>query len=227
MSEQTVATTAPTTQAQGDGQAAKTQAATPQSQTTQQASQSATGQTPDTSGLDAIKKELATSREQTAKLQEQLNLVERQQAEKGGDLKKVLKMEQESKAKIQAELDNLKTSMVKTKVRSAIQEKAKDAHNVDHLMKLGDVDKITVVDGTVYGVDEFLGGLRKEAPHLFKVQDVNAGPKVGPTVSIPKDKENYYKELDKQTTAAGVAAVRKKYGVDSGADKLLVDGRIQ
>ena len=226
MSEQTVATATP---AQGDGQPAKTQAENtqPQGEKQQATSQPASGQTPDQSGLDAIKKELATSREQTSKLQEQLNLVERQQAEKSGDLKKVLKFEQDSKAKIQAELENLKTSLVKSKVKSAIQEKAKDAHNIDHLMKLGDVDKITVVDGTVYGVDEFLGSLRKEAPHLFKVQDVNAGPKVGPTVSIPKDKENYYKELDKQTTAAGVAAVRKKYGIDSGADKLLVDGRIQ
>ena len=210
------------TQTQAGAEPAKAQATQAQPEGQQQAAPKA-----DTTGLDAIKKELAISREQTAKLQDKLNIVERQQAEKGGDLKKVLKLEQESKAKLQAEFDQLKQSLVTNKVRSAVAEKAKDAHNVDHLLQLGDDKKITVVEGTVYGVDEFVSELRKNSPHLFKVQDVNAGPKVGPTGPPPKVDEKYYEELGKQRTAAGVAAVRKKYGVDSGADMTMIDGRLQ
>ena len=228
MSEQQTGTANAEPQTQG------TQASTPQAAPTQQAGQQQQSQQaatppasqPDT-GLDAIKKELALSRQQSAELQAKLDAQDREKATKDGDLKKVLKLEQESRAKVQKELESLKTELVKKTVRNAIQEKAKDAHNIDHLMKLGNVDKITVVEGQVYGVDEFVQDLRKDAPHLFKIQDVNAGPKVGPTGPKPKLSDDYYKKLAKQTTAAGVAAVRKEFGVDSGADKMFIDGRIQ
>lgn len=228
MSEENKTTATSGTQAaDGNGQTTQTQA-TPTQQAGQQANaQPAASQAPDTTGLDAIKKELAASRKQAAELQAKITAQEHDKATKDGDLKKVLKLEQEAKAKLQSELEQLKTEAVKIKVRSAIEQTAKDAHNIDHLLKLGDVDKITVVDGTVYGVNEFVQGLRKDAPHLFKIQDVNAGPKVGPTSDKPKLSEDYFKELGKQKTAAGVAAVRKKFGVDSGESKIMIDGRLQ
>lgn len=178
-------------------------------------------------GLAAIKQQLAESQAQSSKLQEKLDLIERQQVEKSGDLKKVLELEKQSKAKLQQELDDIRGQVVEAKIRSKIQEKAKDAHNVDHLLKLGNTDQLTVHNGEVYGVDEFVGNLRKTAPHLFKIQDVNAGPKVGPTAPPQKLSEDYYKELRGAKTHKQLAAVRKKYGTDTDADKIMIDGRLQ
>ena len=186
-------------------------------------------QEPNSGELSAIKKQLSESRELSDKLQSRLDAMERGAAEKSGDLKKVLELEKASKAKLQEELNTLKSAVVKTKIEAAIATHAKDAHNVEHLLKVGDIKRVTVVDGTVYGAEDFVTDLRKTAPHLFKVKDIQAGPKVGPTstASAPKQmSQEYYDQLSKVKTAKEQAALRKQYGVDAG-DKLMIDGRLQ
>lgn len=210
--------TAKAPEAQGEKVEAKPQAAP------EKANQNSGGE-----ALSAIKKQLSERDEQNKELREKLDLIERQQVEKSGDLKKILKLEQEAKAKLKNEYDSLKAQVIEAKIKEAISEKAKDAHDVGSLLKLGDVSKLTVADGKVFGADEFVNEARNAMPYLFKIQDVNAGPKVGPSAPKTgvKNNEEYLKKLDTVKTASDLANLRKEYGVDSGADKVLHNGQLQ
>ena len=187
----------------------------------------------DTSSSDALaalKKQISTREEENNELRAKLDTIERQQVEKSGDLKKILKLERESNAKLKAEHEALQSKIIETKIKSEIAEKAKDAHSTDALMKLGDISKITVAGGKVYGVDEFVANIRKSNPYSFKVKSVNAGPQLGPTT--PKDfgqnsNAEYLKKLDKVRTANELSALRKEYGVESGDRQIMRNGQLQ
>ena len=170
--------------------------------------------------LQVMQKQLAESREANKVLSQKLDDIAKVDANKSGDIKKVLKLEQEAKAKLQAKYDELKSVVINNKIKSDIATKAKDAHNVDTLLKIMGTDKISIVDGNVYGTEELVKEARQAHPYLFKAQDVNAGPKSTPVTSSPDDKsKGYLEELQHVKTAKQLTDLQKKYNIkDTASD---------
>lgn len=169
--------------------------------------------------IQALQKQVAATSEANQALKQQLDDVVKSDANKSGDLKKVLKLEQEAKSKLQAKYDELKGMVINNKIKSEIAAKAKDLHNVDAFLKIVGTDKISIVDNNVYGVDEIIKEARQSHPFLFKIQDVNAGPKTSPVTTSQADKDKgYLEELKTVNTQQQLTDLQKKYNVKDKAD---------
>ena len=149
--------------------------------------------------------------------EEKISAAEKAKLEEAGKLEELLKKEREEKAKLSQTLEARTKGVLSEKLRAEMASYAKDAHNVDMLLKISDHKDLLAIDEenlSVSGVEEFVNKARETHSFLFKKKsldglgDDDEGKKKQPSTG----EEEYLRELDLCTTRKELEAVKKKYG---------------
>jgi hypothetical protein len=147
-----------------------------------------------------------------------LSEAEKKKLEAEGDLQKLLQNEREENKKLSTRLNETTSTVLREKLRSEVSKVAKDAHDVDMILKVTDHKALLKIDEDsmkVEGVSEFVGKVRETHGFLFS-------KKVMPDTETKKtDKENldtktndekYLEELKKVSNKKELYALKIKYG---------------
>jgi len=127
--------------------------------------------------------------------------------EKEGNHKELLASEREKTRRLEGDLIDTRKSVVTEKLRTEALKHAKDAHNIDMVLKVTDHKDLLKVDQenlSVSGVEEFMKKCRETHGFLFEKGSLpptdNIRPGKGEPKEVPTDKEQYKAELAKCTT---------------------------
>ena len=155
------------------------------------------------------------TRAQTA--EEKLNEEEKAKLEEQGKLEELLQKERDEKAKLSNTLNERTQGVLREKLRAEIGSHAKDAHNVDMLLKVTehrDLLEINEDELSVNGVEDFVSKVRESHSYLFKKKDLDGmdGKKPDGGADGKTTDEQYHAALDACESRKDLEAVRKKYG---------------
>jgi len=146
--------------------------------------------------------------------EEKVNEAEREKLEKEGKLEELLAKEREEKNKA-LELLNQRTNLVLSeKLKNSVASVAKDAHNIELLLKLPEAKDFLKIDEdslTVEGVEDFVAKARESNPFLFKKAKMDSGENVPPNGKGADSEANYLAELKKVTTREELLKLKQKY----------------
>lgn len=155
-----------------------------------------------------------------------LTAAEEKKLEEEGNLNELLSMANKKNSELEDKLTKRTKSVLAEKVRAEVAKHAKDAHDVDMLLRVKehkDLLKINDEELTVEGVENFVGKVRETHSFLFGSKrmpdyDNTKGGKGNEDEDVDKDDDKRYQdELSKVTTRKEQIEVMKKYGkeVDS------------
>lgn len=150
-----------------------------------------------------------------------LTEAEKKQLEKDGDLEALLKQQKEANAKLSAQLLDTQSNVIKSTLKAEVAKYAKDAHDVDMLLKVTDYKDLLKVndDLSVDGVADFVTKARESHAYLFGKK---AMPNTddGANKDAPKDKktvdEEYFAAMRACKTRRELHDVRVKFGKETG-----------
>lgn len=172
--------------------------------------------------LDASKKRLEdenTKMKERAKTAEgKLSEVEKAKLEAEGNTQALLDAERSEKVKLQDRLATNTKLTLREKLRTEAMKHAKDAHDVDMLLRVSEHKDLLKLDEealTVEGVKEFVEKARETHSYLFSKKRMDAGdntPPKGDQDAFKSDSDKYLSELAACTTRLQMNNVRKKYG---------------
>jgi len=179
--------------------------------------------------LEATKKRLEEEANKTKKraqdAEAKLSEAEKAKLEAEGNTKELLEKEKERARKLEEDLKNTRGTTLREKLKAEVSKVAKDAHNVDMLLKVSehkDLLKLDEENLTVAGVEEFVSKARETHAYLFgskhlpdydnkKGGDDGKGGEGDPDNSM-SDEEKYRAELKNVSSRKELAELRKKYG---------------
>ena len=154
------------------------------------------------------------TRAQTA--EEKINEAEKAKLEEQGKLEELLRVEREEKSKLSKTLETRTQGVLREKLRAEMSKHAKDAHDVDMLLKVTDHKDLLSINEdelSVSGIEDFVGKCRESHSYLFKKKTMGSGEDKKPKGDDNKtDVEKYYEELDACTSRKELEAIKKKYG---------------
>jgi hypothetical protein len=154
-------------------------------------------------------------KERAHKAEETLSDAEKAKLESNGELEKLLAKEREEKKKLLETLDNTTSSVLREKLRNEVSKFAKDAHDVDMLLKVTehkDVLKIDEQNLTIEGAEDFVKKARETHKFMFSKKTIEETEDKKGGVDTKTSDEKYYEELAQANTRAEMDAVRKKHG---------------
>ena len=143
---------------------------------------------------------------------------EKKKLEDEGKTGELLAQERKEKLVLQDKLDKSNKSVMKEKLRTEVLKFAKDAHDVDMVLRVNEHKDLLKIDNealTVEGIEDYVKKVRETHSYLFgkKSMKVDASGKV---IVEDKDKStdevNFQSELKKVTTRKEQKAVYIKYG---------------
>jgi len=141
---------------------------------------------------------------------------EKSKLEEQGKLEELLATERQEKSDLSKKLEMRTQSVLREKLRSEAAKFAKDAHDIDMLLKVGeykDLLSINEDDLTVEGVEDFVGKVRETHSYLFKKKTLDETETKRPSKGEGKtEEERYFAELDVCNSSRELDAVKKKYG---------------
>lgn len=144
-----------------------------------------------------------------------LSEAEKAKLEKEGKLEELLKAEREEKAKLSQTLEARTKGVLSEKLKAEVAKHAKDAHDVDMLLKVTehkDLLSINEEELSVGGVEDFVKKVRETNSYLFKKKSLD-GLGDGDKPPKPTDtEEEYFKALDACKSRKELEAVKKKFG---------------
>lgn len=150
-----------------------------------------------------------------------LTAAEEKKLEDEGKTNDLLLLEREKSAKLADTLVKRTKSVLSEKVRGQVAKFAKDAHDVDMILRVTEhkpLLKINEEELTVEGVEDFVGKVRETHGFLFggkrmpDYDNTKGGNKEDGADFDKSDQQRYQDELSKVTTREEQAAVMKKYG---------------
>ena len=135
--------------------------------------------------------------------------------EEQGKLEELLAKEREEKSKLAKTLESRTQGVLREKLRAELSRHAKDAHDVDMLLKVSDHKDLLSIDEealVVSGVEDFVGKVKETHSYLFKKANLDSGDDKKPNVNTKSDDEKYLEELEACNSRAELDKLRKKYG---------------
>jgi len=172
--------------------------------------------------LEASKKRLEDenskikSRAKEAELK--LSETEKEKLEAEGNIKALLEKERAEKVALQDKLKSSNTNILREKLRTEVSKYAKDAHDIDMLLKVTDhkdVLKLNEDELSVDGVKEYVEKVRETHSYLFSKKHLDNGdnkPPIGDIDDTKTDEEKYLSEIRECSTRQQMNNIRKKYG---------------
>lgn len=147
-----------------------------------------------------------------------LSEAEKKKLEAEGDLQKLLAKEREENQKLLSKLKENTSTVLREKLRSEVAKVAKDAHDVDMILKVTDHKELLKIDEEnlqVSGVSDFVSKVRETHSFLFSAKKMpeteNKKPQ-GSEDSTKTSEEKYLEELKKVSTRKELYELKKKYG---------------
>jgi len=154
-------------------------------------------------------------KERAQKAEDSLSEAEKAKLEANGETQKLLDRAHEENKKLHATLDKTTSSVLRERLRNEVSKFAKDAHDVDQLLKITehkDALKIDEENLTVEGAEDFVKKARESHKWMFSKKTIeDTETKKGDHDTKTTD-EKYYAELKEANTRSEMDEVRKKYG---------------
>lgn len=151
--------------------------------------------------------------------EEKISEAEKAKLEEQGELEKLLAKEREEKAQLTNTLEKRTQGVIREKLRSTLATHAKDAHDVDMLLKVTEHKDLLSIDEenfNVSGVEEFVAKAKETHSYLFKKNKIDGmgegGAPAGGGKEQKSDEELYKEELRACNSRKELDAVKKKYG---------------
>ena len=167
---------------------------------------------------------LEESKKNKEKADEALNKIseaEKAKLEEEGKLNELLLQERKEKAELEEKFKGRTKAAMKEKVRSEVAKFAKDAHDVDMVLRVNEhksLLKLNEDELSVEGVEEYVNKVRESHSYLFgkkRMPDGEGGGKP-PADQDPNegksDDEKFIAELKNVRSRAEQVEVYKKYG---------------
>lgn len=172
--------------------------------------------------LEASKKRLEAenskikSRAQEA--EEKISEAEKQKLESEGKIQELLDKERAERISIEEKYKQRTSDVLREKLRSEVSKVAKDAHDVDMILRVNehrDLLKLDESSLSVEGVNDFVGKVRESHSYLFSKKSLPNTDNTPPSANVDDvgdDESKYLEELKNCTTRFELNKVRKKYG---------------
>ena len=147
-----------------------------------------------------------------------LTAAETKKLEEQGDLQKLLENERNETKALKAKLNETTSTVLREKLRSEVSKVAKDAHDIDMILKVTDHKALLNIDEDsmdIKGVNEFVGKVRETHAYLFSKK---AMPETEVKKATEKDldtktsNEKYLEELKSVKNKKELYALKIKYG---------------
>lgn len=151
-------------------------------------------------------------------LEEEKAQTEKAKLEEQGKLEEVLAAEREEKQKLKLKLESRTNNVLKEKFRVEVAKLAKDAHDVDAIVKFaseyGDTLQFDDESLSVSGVEDFVSKVREEKTFLFRKKALgdDENPPKGKKEDMLTEDERYRKALADCKNRKELEEVYKKFG---------------
>lgn len=162
--------------------------------------------------------ESATNKKRAQEAEGKLTEAEKAKLEADGNTQALLDQERSERLKIEEKFHSRTKTALKEKLRTEVLKHAKDAHDVDMVLRVTDHKALLKLDEetlSVTGTEDFVKKVRETHSFLFSKKKIDAGgnlpPKAGDKDFIPQEAD-YLKELKSCSTRKEMDEVRKKYG---------------
>lgn len=167
-----------------------------------------------------VENESAKVKARAKEAEDKLALAEKAKLEAEGNTQALLEAERKEKLDLKLRLETSNKKTLKEKLRSEASKHAKDAHDIDMLLKVADHKELLKLDEealTVDGVKDFVEKCRETHKYLFSTKKVNPGNNKPPGAKDDFDaktqEEKYLAELKNCTSRKELEDVRKKYNI--------------
>jgi hypothetical protein len=147
-----------------------------------------------------------------------LSEAEKAKLEAEGNTQALLDAERAEKVKLQDKIATTNKATMREKLRNEVSKHAKDAHDVDMIIKVTEHKDLLKLDDealTVDGVKEYVEKVRETHSYLFSKKRMDGGdntPPSGGKKEFKTEDEKYLSELRACSSRQQMDAVRKKYG---------------
>lgn len=150
--------------------------------------------------------------------QSELDKANTDKLESEGKTSELLTAEREKNGKLTTEIVDLRDSTLRSNLRTEVGKYAKDAHNVDMILKVTEHKSLLNIDESnlsFSGVEDFVNKVRETHDYLFQKGTIAPMENGRPPKEIPQGDltdANYQKELKLCNTQQAYDACRRKYG---------------
>ncbi len=179
--------------------------------------------------LKAEKENLATSKkrveEENAKykkraqeVETKLSDAEKKKLEEENNLHELIKREREEKEALLDKYEGLTGKTLKEKLRTEVSKFAKDAHDIDDILRVVEAKEALKIDRDnllIDGAEDFVTKVRELKPHLFEKKKISSNEDHLPNKENGKGEtkeEQYRRELRAASNQKEFDKVRAKYG---------------
>lgn len=147
-----------------------------------------------------------------------LTEAEKKKLEESGNLQELLAKEREENSKLSKRLNETTSNVIREKLRSEVAKVAKDAHDVDMILKVTDHKGLLKIDEEgmkIEGINDFVGKVRETHSYLFSKKEM---PKTEDRKPSDKDfdsktsEEKYQEALRGVKTRKELLELKMKYG---------------
>ena len=141
---------------------------------------------------------------------------EKDKLKEAGKLEDLLALEKKQNKELNDKWESTRSQVLTERLRTEVSKHAKDAHDVDMILKVKDHSDLLKLDEdnlTVDGVKEFTSAVRESHSYLFKKQKLDETEDKKPKEEKPlTDTEKYHAALDACNSQADLEKVKKQYG---------------
>jgi DNA repair exonuclease SbcCD ATPase subunit len=147
-----------------------------------------------------------------------LSEAEKKKLEEQGNLQELLAAEREEKKKLAERLNETTSTVLREKLRSEVAKVAKDAHDIDMILKVTDHKALLKIDEEgikVEGVNDFVAKVRETHGFLFSKKQMPDTENKKPSdkdFDSKTSEEKYLEELKKVKNKKELYALKLKYG---------------
>ena len=156
-------------------------------------------------------------KESAGKWKEKAEALEKEKLEKEGNLSALLNKANEEILALKGKDEEKTSKLIREKLRADLGKHAKDAHDLDMVLKVSehrDLLKIDADNLEVEGTKEFVEKVRETHGYLFAKKSMDPGDNKKPPGDKPSgsSEDQYFSELRACNSRKELEAVRKKYG---------------
>ena len=147
-----------------------------------------------------------------------LTEAEKKKLEESGNLQELLAKGREENSKLAKRLNETTSNVIREKLRSEIAKVAKDAHDVDMILKVTDHKALLKIDEEgmkIEGINDFVGKVRETHSYLFSKKEMPNTENKKPNekdFDSKTSEEKYQEALKNVKTKKELYDLKLKYG---------------
>lgn len=165
-----------------------------------------------------VEEENAKYKKRAQEVETKLSEAEKKKLEEENNLHELIKREREEKEQLLEKYEGLTGKTLKEKLRTEVSKFAKDAHDIDDVLRVVEAKEALKIDRDnllVDGVEDFVTKVRELKPHLFANKSIKSNEDAPPNKENGKGEtkeEAYRRELKNASSQKEFDKVRAKYG---------------